>query len=49
VDQLARVPEELDEDSVGLLDVQSGDIGHIVGEVPLGVHRVDQRGDPRSF
>ena len=44
--QLAGVLEQPDQGGVGLLDVLAGDLGHLVGEFALGVHRVDQRLDP---
>ena len=48
-DQGAGGPQEVDEGGVGLLDVQAGDFGHLVGEVALGVDRVDQRSMPAAF
>ena len=31
---------------VGLLDILAGDLGHLLGEVTLGVDRIDQGFDP---
>ncbi len=49
VDQVARGPQELDEGLVGHLHIEAGDLGHLLGEVTLGVDRIDQDSIPAAL
>ena len=45
MNQLAAGLEKVDQGGVGLLDVHSRDVGHLVGEVSASIDRVDQDGN----
>ena len=40
--KLPEAPQEIDEGLVGHLHIEAGDLRHLLGEVTLGVDRIDQ-------